>query len=102
MFKKLAGEKPYRKWHLIAKYILWLGIALIIACFITGQVFGTESTICLTLGYIAIACVIIFYVLNFLKWRCPDCNKTFPLFGPIIECRYCKRKFMDNKGKQIW
>ena len=53
-------------------------------------------------GYAAIVLVIWFYLINFFKWRCPNCHKTLPLLGPVLECRVCKHKFIDDKGNQVW
>lgn len=69
---------------------------------VLGQVFGMDSKPCLYSGYAAIVLVIWFYLINFFKWRCPNCHKTLPLLGPVLECRVCKHKFVDDKGNQVW
>lgn len=95
-------DKPYRMWHRIAYYILLLGCVLISASCIASAVAGKESPVSSWLGIAAIVCVVLFYAINMLKWRCPNCHRPLPLFGPVLECRYCKRAFMDSKGNQVW
>ncbi|HBI64521.1 MAG TPA: hypothetical protein DDX51_05330 [Clostridiales bacterium] len=99
----LREEKPYRKWHRIAYYVLILGCALISISVIVSIATGDRNNIVANrLGYAAIVCVILFYGINMVKWRCPNCHKPLPLFGPVLNCRYCKRSFMDSKGNQVW
>lgn len=96
-------EKPYRKWHRIAFYVLMAGIAMIvISCVICFATQDANNLIANRLGYAAIICVVVFYAVNMVKWRCPNCHKPLPLVGPVLECRYCKRSFMDSKGNQVW
>lgn len=96
-------EKPYRRWHRIAFYTLVAGIILIVlSCIISFAVQDADNSIANMLGYAAIACVVVFYAINMIKWRCPACHRPLPLFGPVIACRYCKRSFMDSKGNQVW
>ena len=99
---KLSEDTPYHRWRRIGFYCLYAAIALIVACFVLGQIYGTESAVCLYTGYAAIVLVIWFYLINFFKWRCPQCHKTLPLLGPVVSCRICKRSFMNNKGQQVW
>lgn len=99
---RLKDDKPYHRWRRIGFIVLYISIALIVASVVLGLIFGTESKICLYTGYAAIIGVIWYYLINFFKWRCPNCNKTLPLLGPVLECRYCKRSFMDSNGKQVW
>lgn len=102
MAKPFKEEKTYRKWHIAAFYILMLGIALVAVSCMVGALFGADNVIATYLGYAAIACVLLFYAINLMKWRCPRCHKTLPMIGPVIECRYCKRPFMDKSGNQNW
>ncbi len=99
---KLSEDKPYHRWRRIGFYVLYIAIILVVVCFVTGLIFGTESAICLYTGYASIVFVIWFYLINFFKWRCPQCHKTLPLLGPVLECKVCKHSFMDKKGNQIW
>ena len=99
---RLKDDKPYHRWRRIGFIVLYASIALIVACVVLGLIFGTESAVCLYTGYAAIIGVIWFYLINFFKWRCPNCHKTLPLLGPVISCRNCKHSFMDSNGKQVW
>ncbi len=96
------NEKPYRKWHRIAFYILVLGFVLVgLSCIISFAA-GSDNRVAYWLGIAAIVCVVLYYGINMVKWRCPNCHKPLPMIGPVIECRYCKRSFMDSKGNQVW
>ena len=99
---KFSEDKKYHKWRRIGVYCLYAAIALAVVCIVLGQVFGMDSKPCLYSGYAAIVLVIWFYLINFFKWRCPNCHKTLPLLGPVLECRVCKHKFVDDKGNQVW
>lgn len=99
---KFSEDKKYHKWRRIGFYCLYAAIALAVVCIVLGQMFGMDSKPCLYSGYAAIVLVIWFYLINFFKWRCPSCHKTLPLLGPVLECRVCKRKFVDDKGNQVW
>jgi membrane protein YdbS with pleckstrin-like domain len=100
-FTNPLKDKPYRMWHRIAYYILCLGCALIsVSCIVYYT--SPESNLYSGFGTAAIICVVLFYIINMVKWRCPNCRRPLPLFGPILNCRYCKRSFMDSKGNQVW
>lgn len=101
-FTNPLKDKPYRKWHRIAYYILLLGCGLLSASLMAAAAWGEDSSPSSILGTAAIVCVIVFYAINMIKWRCPNCHRPLPLLGPVINCRYCKRSFMDSKGNQIW
>lgn len=99
----LKDEKPYRRWHRIAYYVFIAGCVMIsIACGVGAAAGDFNNAISNRLGYAAIICVAVFYVINMTKWRCPNCRRPLPLFGPVLQCGKCKRVFMDNKGNQIW
>ncbi len=102
-FKKMMGYPPYRKWHSISYIVMIVAVLFAVLSVVFSAVTGDNSNmLSLYLGYTAIALVVVFYLLNFLYWRCPDCNKTLPLFGPVPTCRICKHQFMDEKGEFHW
>ncbi len=103
--KKLDQMKAYpkyRRMHAVASLIFWMSCALIALSFVVSLFLGQDNTVTTVLAYIAIAGVVVFYLMNFIFWRCPDCHKTMPLFGPVPICRYCKRAFMDKNGEFRW
>ena len=71
---KFSEDKKYHKWRRIGFYCLYAAIALAVVCIVLGQVFGMDSKPCLYSGYAAIVLVIWFYLINFFKWRCPNCR----------------------------
>ena len=70
---KFSEDKKYHKWRRIGFYCLYAAIALAVVWIVLGQVFGMDSKPCLYSGYAAIVLVIWFYLINFFKWRCPNC-----------------------------
>ncbi len=103
--KKLEEKKAYPKYrrlHLVASRIFWASCALVVLSFVLSLFLGRDNTVTTVLAYVAIAGVVVFYLMNFLFWRCPDCHKPMPLFGPVPICRYCKRAFMDKNGEYHW
>lgn len=101
--KKIKSYPNYRKWHSISYIVMLIAIVFAVVSVVISAMTGNSSNmLSLYLGYTAIALVIVFYLLNFMYWRCPKCNKTLPLLGPVPVCRVCKHKFMDEKGEFHW
>ncbi len=99
---QIKAYPKYRRMHSIAYLIFGICCALIVLSFVLSFVWGRDNSVTSILAYVAIAGVIIFYVMNFLYWRCPNCNKTLPLFGPVPVCHFCKHQFMDKHGEFHW
>ena len=101
--EKMKNYPPYRRWHAISYLIFLIGCILVRLSLIVSVVTGDNANMTSTvMGYVAILCAILFFIINFIYWRCPQCHKTLPLFGPVLVCSVCKREFLGKDGKQHW
>lgn len=102
MLKPVKDAPKYRKWHVYAFRIFLFGDVLILASLLASLAVGKDNPVVNYLGYAAILCVIVFYAINMMLWRCPNCSRPLPVFGPVLVCNRCKRKFVDEKGNPQW
>lgn len=101
--EQMKNYPPYRRWHAISYLIFAIGCILVVGSLVASIVTGDNANMASTvMGYVAIICAILFFVINFLFWRCPQCHKTLPLFGPILVCNVCKREFLAKDGTKLW
>ncbi|MDO5547886.1 MAG: hypothetical protein Q4F79_05300 [Eubacteriales bacterium] len=101
--EQMKSYPPYRRWHAISYLVFLIGCMLVCLSLVVSVVVGDNTNaVSVLMGYAAIICVIAYFLINFIYWRCPKCHKTLPVFGPVLVCNVCKRKFLDEKGKPIW
>ncbi|MGN1013873.1 MAG: DUF2614 family zinc ribbon-containing protein [Butyricicoccus sp.] len=100
--EQVRSYPSYRKWHAISYMMIGLGCLLVVISMLLSLLLGKENVVVNILGYAAIVFAILYFLINFLYWRCPKCHKTLPIFGPVPMCGVCKHMFMGKDGKYNW
>ncbi|MGN1030105.1 MAG: hypothetical protein ACI4PQ_00715 [Butyricicoccaceae bacterium] len=93
---KSGGHWTFRKWRKVCYLFLAAGFIL---CVISSVAWNTS--VGKPLFYAGIVSVVLCYLIHFLFNRCPNCRRPMYFMGPVLECRYCKKRFVDDKGNPI-